>query len=134
MLSRYTPARAFSSAASFKSVARILTATDSARPSSASSRQMASEYTSSPVAHPATQMRIGAPAGRAFSSAGNTFSFTASNASPSRKNCVTRMRKSWNRFWTSPASARSSVRYSAGPWRLRSAIRRRMRRRTVVCL
>ncbi len=95
---------------------------------------MASEYTSSPVAHPATQMRTGAAAARPRSSAGNTFSLSASNASESRKNWVTRIRKSWYRLWTSAASVRSRARYSAGAWKPRSAIRRMMRRRMVVCL
>ena len=94
MLSRYTPARALSSAASFRSVARILTVGLSGRPSRYSSRVMASEYTSSPVAHPATQARTGWPVGRPSTSAGKTFALRASNESGSRKNWVTRIRKS----------------------------------------
>jgi hypothetical protein len=95
MLSRYNPTRAFSRAASLRSVARILIAGCSDRPSRNSSRAMAREYTSSPVAHPATQTRTGVPGGRSATRAGNTFSLRAANASGSRKNWVTRMRKSW---------------------------------------
>ena len=56
---------------------------------------MAIEYASSPLAHPGTQTRMGASAGRSAKNAGRTCSLRAWNTSGSRKKDVTEIRQSW---------------------------------------
>jgi hypothetical protein len=59
-----------------------------------SSRQMAIEYTYSPVAHPGTHTRMGASGARSLRRRGKTCSYNASKTAASRKKDVTVMRQS----------------------------------------
>ena len=104
------------------------------RASRNSSTAIASENASSPVEQPGTQMRMGASRPGRSSSAGRTFSSSAANTSGSRKKLVTWMnRSSWS-VLSSSGSSRTRRRYSASSETRRSAIRRAIRRCTVLGL
>ena len=70
---------------------------------------MATEYASSPVAQPGTQMRMGESGARFSLSAGKTRSLSTSYDSGSRKKRVTWMSRSWYRFTISPLSCSRSL-------------------------
>ena len=94
MFSRYLPVRAFSIAARLISEAKICTGKAAPFRSRYSCNDMAIENASSPVAQPATQMRIVSFAGLPWRMRGKTTFFKHSNDSGSRKKLVTLMSKS----------------------------------------
>src|SRR6266567_5094802 len=98
----YTPCRAFSSTVSLTSVAKIWICGWTRAWSRYSSRQIASEYTSSPVEQPGTHILIGSSADLFFRMLGNISFFNTSKVRGSRKNPVTLIRMSWNRELSSP--------------------------------
>ena len=96
---------------------------------------MASEYTSSPVAQPATQMRIGDLAGRSLISAGNDLLLQRLE----RLRVAEELRDADEEVLVQVLDLAGVVPQDGqvvgrGPPGLRRAIRRRMRRRMVVCL
>jgi hypothetical protein len=89
----YKAWRAWSTACSETSVAKTCASTGRLG-SIASTRQIAREYASSPVAQPGTQMRTGWSRGRSRRILGKTFEERNENVAGSRKNEVTEIRKS----------------------------------------
>ena len=92
---------------------------------------MAIEKASSPVAQPATQMRIASFAGRPWMMRGKTILFKVSKDPGPRKKLVTAISKSRSRAASSSESSSSRRLYSARLSILRKARRRRMRRLTI---
>ena len=79
-------------------------------PSACSRSSMASEYASSPVAHPGTHTRSVSLGALPANSRGSIVRLSSSNVSESRKNAVTPISRSWNSIAT---SRRSSFRRAA---------------------
>ena len=129
--SGYTPDPAVSSDARWASVAKIFTGTGRGSASAASRTRTASEYASSPVAHPATHSRNSSPAGSRPSRAGRTSRPIRANASSSRKNRVTPISKSLYSRFSSAGSSASRRAYASSPGVSLSPSRRSSRRATV---
>src|ERR1035438_4807484 len=89
------PLRAFAMEFSEISVAKTWIFKSDALSAIYSCRHIAMEYGSSPVEHPATQIRMGIDSSLSFKRRGKTISHRTSKVLESRKNSVTGINKSW---------------------------------------